>query len=180
MTDNAVEQALGRMGRGMLYLAWLVALALLTWYFQFREEAARNPNSAPQSALLADGTREVVLQRNDGNHYVATGHINGVAVNFLLDTGATLVVVPERLARRLGLEAGVPGIARTANGDVRTYFTRIARLELGNIVLENVRASISTGESMDEVLLGMSALGQLELLQRGAELRLRQHAGAEP
>ena len=162
------------MGRGMMYVAWLLALGLLTWFFQTREDAANNPNRDPASQRLGDGTREVVLQRNRANHYVATGLINGHPVEFLLDTGATRVVVPEALAKRLGLPRGMPGIARTANGEVRTFETRIERLELGAIMLQDVRAIINTGEAMDEVLLGMSALGRLDLQQSGSQLRLRQ------
>ena len=163
-----------RMGRGMMYVAWLLALGMLTWFFQTREDAASNPNRDPESRSLDNGIREVVLERNRANHYVATGRINGHEVEFLLDTGATRVVVPERLAAELGLERGMAGVARTANGEVRTFDTRIRRLEIGQIVLEDVRASISTGEPMREVLLGMSALGRLEMLQSGSRLRLRQ------
>ena len=174
MSEQSPEQAMRRMGRGMMYLSWLIVLALLTWFFKYREDAAWNPNRAPQAMVLQDGTRELVLERNSRNHYVLEGRINGRPVELLLDTGATVVVVPERLAKQLGLERGAPGIAQTANGEVKTYATRIERLEFGNIVLQRVRASISTGAHMDEVLLGMSALGGLELMQSGEQLRIRQ------
>jgi len=114
------------------------------------------------------------LQRNRFNHYVASGLINNTPVVFLLDTGATDVAVPAGLAERLGLKAGVARNAITANGIVQVYDTRIESLQLGSIQLENVRASINPGMSGNEILLGMSALKDLEFSQSGSTLTLKQ------
>lgn len=161
------------LGRGMLIIAWIIGLALLTLVFGRWENYRYNPNSNPNSQMI-DGVREVTLDENVQNHYVAKGTINGKTVTFLLDTGATDVVVPAELARQLGLKPGAQHMAVTANGTVAVNATRINELTLGNIRLHNVRASINPGMDGDEVLLGMSALKQVDFSQRGGKLVLRQ------
>lgn len=164
-----------QLGRGMYFLAWFSVLGLLTLLFGRWEEEQINPNTDPLSRV--DGqVREVVLEGNQRHHYVANGRINGKTVTFLLDTGATDVVVPEPLARKLGLHRGTRTYAHTANGTVTVFSTRIETLDLGAIHLRNVRASINPAMEGQAILLGMSALGQIEFTQRGNQLTLRQVA----
>ena len=168
------QQSAGRRaGRVMLVLAWGAGLWLATHFFGKWEDAQRNPNSAPES-VQGNGYVEVHLASSRQGHYLANGSINGAAVTFLLDTGATQVAVPIEVAQRLGLQAGAPITISTANGRATAHRTRLARLELGDIVLTDVEALIAPGMGGDDVLLGMSALKQLEFTQRGGTLVLRQ------
>ena len=160
----------------MLTIGAILGMVMLTWYFGGVEEKQRNPNADPQSILYA-GTIEVPLKRNRQGHYVVNGRINGHEVEFLLDTGATDVVVPENLARRLNLPYGQRMQAMTANGAVTVYRTQISELEIGEIRLHDISASINTGETFDAILLGMTALGQIEFRQQGNVLTLRQISG---
>ncbi len=162
-------------GRFMLLLFWLSVLGLLALAFGRWEEAQYNPNPEPESATGPGGAVEVVLRRNRKGHYVANGHINGTEVTFLLDTGATDVVVPGPLSERIGLESLARGYAVTAAGTVPVHRTRLESLGLGAIELRNVNATINPHMEGDGVLLGMSALRQVEFTQRGEELRLRYH-----
>jgi aspartyl protease family protein len=172
---ETVEPGTGRIGRAMTYAAWLVVLALLTWFFADWMAHERNPNREVTSRVGPSGVAEVVLQRNRGGHYVATGALDGMPVEVLVDTGASLVVVPEALARRLDLPRGARMLAHTANGTVVNYATRLASVRLGDIVLRDVRAAINPhGE---QVLLGMSFLRRLEMTQRGDTLILRDPPG---
>ncbi|MBU3071036.1 TIGR02281 family clan AA aspartic protease [Aestuariicella sp. G3-2] len=161
------------MGRGMLVIFWLLALGLLTWGFGNWEHQQINPNSNPISSENAQ-YREVILDSNRQHHYVANGQINGQSVTFLLDTGATDVVIPAKLANELGLKRGRAATAYTANGSVRVYATELDNLQLGSIRLRNVRASINPGMDGDGVLLGMSALRSIDFQQRNGQLILRQ------
>lgn len=158
----------------MTVLAWIVVLGLLSALFTGWMEKLNNPNQQVTTVLRTDGVREVVLEQNRAGHYVASGTINGSPVTFLLDTGATSVSVPARVADRLGLERGVPLRANTANGVITTYATRLDRVRLGDIELANVRADINPHMRSGEVLLGMSFLRQLEFTQRDRELTIRQ------
>lgn len=163
-----------RIGFGMIVLAWIVGLGIVTAYFSGWLEEQQNPNQRVETVLRQGGAREVVLQQNRYGHYVANGKINGEQVTFLLDTGATEVSVPARVAERAGLEPGSPARSRTAAGIITTYSTRIDRVELGGIELRGVRAGINPHMRGDEVLLGMSFLRQLDFSQHGDRLTLRQ------
>lgn len=164
-----------RLGTVMMVLAWIAGLALAAQWFAGVEERRRNPNQAPVS-LHAGAAVEVTLERNRQGHYLANGRINGQPVTFLLDTGATFVAVPASLAERLQLPRGRPMMVNTANGLTESWSTRIDTLQLGDIRLHDVSAGVVPGILGEDVLLGMSALKQLEFTQRGNELILRQHA----
>ena len=131
-----------------------------------------NPNRDPVSYSSATGS-EVRLKRNRMGHYVTAGVINGQPVTFLLDTGATDVSVPAHLARSLSLVPGYRQLARTANGTIEVAQTEISTLAIGTIELRNVDANLNPGMQGDQILLGMSALKQLEFTQRGDWLILR-------
>ncbi len=162
-----------QLGKGMIYAAWILALGLLTWLFSGFLDYQRNPNRHVEASADARGNIEVTLRRNRAGHYLAGGQINGQPVVFLLDTGATHVAVPETLANRLGLERKYRSVSRTANGNVTIWSTRLDSVDLGGILLRNVRASILPNMAGNDVLLGMSFLKHLELIQRGDALTLR-------
>lgn len=166
-----------RVGFSMIVLAWIVGLGIATAYFSGWLEHQQNPNQRVETVIRSGGEREVVLRQNRYGHYVANGTINGEAVTFLLDTGATDISVPSRVAERAGLKGGTPARARTAAGVITTYTTVIDSVELGGIQLRKVRAGINPHMRGDEVLLGMSFLRQLEFSQQGDRLTLRQSAG---
>lgn len=159
----------------MVWGMWILVLLLLTLLFGNWEIGQRNPNRSLETQTLADGTREVVLQRNRAHHYVASGEINNKAVEFMLDTGASDISVPGAVAERLNLERGRPVRYQTANGTVTGYRTVLQRVSLGEIVLHDVRASINPHMEGNGVLLGMSFLRHLEFTQRGDTLTLRQY-----
>lgn len=164
-----------RIGQGMLIFSFVLILGGLTFFFDGQLQQQVNPNQNPLSMELTSGIREVVLQQNRQGHYVASGTVNDVPVLFLLDTGATDVAIPESIAIAAGLQGGNASRASTANGVVTVYSTRVDELALGNIVLEGVNASIATSMVGDTILLGMSALRQIEFSQRGNELTLRHY-----
>ncbi|WP_420800885.1 retropepsin-like aspartic protease family protein [Pseudomonas cavernae] len=157
----------------MLILAWGAALLLATHFFGSWEARQRNPNQVPES-VHGDGYVEVRLLSSRQGHYLLDGQINRQAVTFLLDTGATQVAIPSALAERLQLERGAPITVSTANGRATGWRTHLAQLRLGDIQLHDVAALIVPNMDGDEVLLGMSALKQLEFTQRNGTLLLRQ------
>lgn len=145
-------------------------------------QAADHRHRQKQEALRIQAAREaalrertVELQRNQAGHYVAEGRINGSPVLFILDTGATDVSMSLPLARRLGLPLRPGGVTQTANGLVATWTTHLDSVDLGGLVVRNVRSSVLPNMPEDGVLLGMSYLQQLELTQRGDTLTLKLH-----
>lgn len=159
----------------MILGAWLLLLLLLTLLFSQWLEKRNNPNRELMVTTGEGAKAEVVLKRNRAGHYVAPGHINGVAVTFLLDTGATYVAVSSSLADKAGLRRGMQAQSRTANGVVRSWLTVIGQLRLGPIEMRDVKATILPSMPDDEVLLGMSFLKHLTLKQQGGELVISPH-----
>ena len=158
----------------MLIASFALGLIALTYLFDGMLTRQANPNQNPDYVETNTGTREVVLLQNRQGHYVASGLINSVPVTFLLDTGATDVAIPAAIAEAARLSRGPESRAATANGLVTVYSTRIDTLELGNIVLRDINASITPSMGGDTILLGMSALRQIEFTQQGQQLTLRQ------
>lgn len=162
-----------RAGRVLMFVAWGAGLFLATRFFGQWEARQENPNTVVTSTQH-EGYTEVKLVGNGQGHFVANGQINGRAVEFMLDTGATDVAIPSELADSLGLKRGLPVSLSTANGRSQGYRTHLDRLQLGDIVLRDVRALVAPGLGGEQVLLGMSALKQLEFTQRSGTLLLRQ------
>lgn len=173
--DPSSENPHRRLGVRMTIAMWVVVLGLMTMFFQSWQERQHNPNQYLSLSTGSDGVKELILQRNRFGHYVASGSINDVPVVFLLDTGASDISIPGGLAQEMSLKRGRAMVYQTANGAIQVYATRLAKVDLGGIVLGQVRASINPNMQGNEVLLGMSFLKHLEFTQRGDELILRQY-----
>jgi aspartyl protease family protein len=172
--DQQTKNHSRKMGFTMFVLAWLVLIGLLVLFFSGQLNKQYNPNQNPSQQLINGENKEVILQPNKQHHYVVSGTINNSSVVFLLDTGATDVVIPFDIARQLKLNLGQKQYANTANGTVAVYSTVINEITIGNIELHNVKASINPSMKDEVILLGMSALRQIEFSQRGDTLILRQ------
>ena len=96
-------------GKAMWIVAWLLGLFLATRFFAQWQDTQRNPNQQPDSAVGSAYT-EVRLASNGQGHFLASGLINGEAVEFLLDTGATDVAIPAALAGEVSVRLHIPTI----------------------------------------------------------------------
>ncbi|RME34051.1 MAG: TIGR02281 family clan AA aspartic protease [Gammaproteobacteria bacterium] len=109
--------------------------------------------------------------------YMVSGSINGFPVDFLVDTGATLIAMNEAQARRLGIDyklEGKPGHTSTASGIAQTWYVVLREVRVGDIRLENVPAAVIKGSHPSEVLLGNSFLNRLKMERHGQALELIQ------
>lgn len=116
----------------------------------------------------------VVLAADRNGHFVSSGNINGAAVRFLVDTGATMVAMGVEEARRAGVNylAGERGYSQTANGVTPVYKVKLNEVTLGDITLRDVTGVVHENSAIPVVLLGMSFLGKLELRREGDTLTL--------
>ncbi|MBU2277372.1 MAG: retroviral-like aspartic protease family protein [Gammaproteobacteria bacterium] len=163
-----------KLGKGFAIIAWLLLLAVIYLFFDDYLAAQLNPNQQLKSTVGAGGERTVNLIANRQGHYVGTLKLNGQNVDFLLDTGATMVAVSADVARRTGMIQGRAYQTATANGIATVYQSQIDQLQLGDIVLTNLNASIVPNLTGSEILLGMSALKHLEFAQQANQLQLTQ------
>jgi aspartyl protease family protein len=166
-------------GKTFAIIAWLILMLLLFVFFQDTISKQLNPNQQLHSVQGTQGEIRTVLTRNKNGHYVGTALVNEIPVDFMLDTGATTIAIDADTARTLGLPFGQPIRVNTANGVTRAFMSRVQSLQLGDILLHDIPASIvpnltSSGGNA-EILLGMSALKQLEFHQQGNQLTLIQH-----
>ncbi len=115
----------------------------------------------PRQARLQNDT--VIIRKSAGGHFVTEAMINGRPITFLVDTGASDVVISPSDARRLGIdpaELEFSKVYRTANGNVYGAPLRLSSVSIGTLVVRDVRASIN-GADMKNSLLGMSFLERL-------------------
>ena len=112
---------------------------------------------------VVDGTTIVLPRARDG-HYYLTLDINNVPVEFVVDTGASQVVLTQDDAKRIGLNPSslsYLGTASTANGTVRTAAVRLDTVSLGAITDTSVRAVVNDGQMFGS-LLGMTYLSNFD------------------
>ncbi len=103
---------------------------------------------------------KVELPRAPDGHYYVTADVNGLPIRFVVDTGATDLVLSREDAKKVGINAAdmaFYGRAQTANGTVRTAPIKIDSLSIGPIRDTNLRAWVTEGE-MSGSLMGMSYL----------------------
>ena len=127
------------------------------------------------SALSVQSDHATAILASDPNgHFVSSGSINGAAVQFLVDTGATVVSMSVAEAQRAGVNylAGERGYSQTANGVAPIYKVRLAKVTLGEITLRDVDGLVNEGGALPVVLLGMSFLSKLEMRREGDTLTL--------
>ncbi|MCU7935732.1 MAG: retroviral-like aspartic protease family protein [Candidatus Thiodiazotropha sp. (ex Dulcina madagascariensis)] len=115
--------------------------------------------------------------RNQAGAYTTVGTINGLTVNFLVDTGATAVAMHASQAKRLGISyrlEGKPIYVNTANGTTSAYEVTLERVQVGDITLRQIRGFVIDGIGPNRVLLGMSFLNRVKMEDKGEVLLLEQ------
>lgn len=107
----------------------------------------------------------VSLYADSQGHFFGNLNINGAALKYVVDTGATTVSMNSGDAKyaKIDYEKGEKVTMSTANGDVGAYLVKLNTLKIGTITLNNIDAVIHEGGSPPYVLLGMSALNRLEM-----------------
>ena len=126
-------------------------------------------DSVVPSQSYIDGMATVEVPRAPDGHYYLTLDIDNTPVKFVIDTGASDVVLTKADAARIGIDVAnlfYGDIARTANGKVRTAQVRLQNVRLGEIVDLSIGASVNEGE-MDKSLLGMSYLQRYSQIEIG-------------
>ncbi|MEM7662504.1 MAG: TIGR02281 family clan AA aspartic protease [Pseudomonadota bacterium] len=115
----------------------------------------------PEKQLTPDAA--YIFRKEDG-HYWSNASVDGTSVEFLVDTGASIVALTWRDAQRLRLkpkELDFRWSIRTANGETFGASVLLDSIRIGNVRIENVEAMVLKDGLLDHSLLGMSFLGEL-------------------
>src|SRR3954467_207441 len=159
----------------MIFCAVLVAVG--SYMAQMADKWSPAPaaaKAAPPKAQAATvqtdtaaqaGSRSLSMPRDARGHFQTSGRIDGQRVEFMIDTGASVVALNEKSAARFGLRLQ-PGdykaSVNTANGVIKAAPTRIAMIEIGELTVRDVDAMVLPDEALSENLLGLSFLSKLK------------------
>ncbi len=125
-----------------------------------------------EGKVLAHGVLEIPRDR-DG-HFRVSGAVNGVPVQFMVDTGASIISITDRVAERAQLPEGVPIQFQTANGVREGTMRRADRIDVGPLTVNNLRVGTGyTGESEKDALLGQNFLRYFDVSMSGSTMVLR-------
>ena len=153
-------------------MAWLAIFSIILLAYSQRDvlfaELSPGRPSASQDGMLH-------IRRSVSRSFEEVLQINGETVRFLVDTGATDVVLSLRDARRVGFDPAAlefSQTARTANGEVAIAPVMLDTVEFGGLVDRDVPASVNQG-ALDASLLGMAYLSRFDSIEiRGDQMLL--------
>jgi aspartyl protease family protein len=116
---------------------------------------------------------QIVLSAGSGGHFVTQGSINGKAVSFLVDTGATHVSLSQTMAEQIGLDYrnGQRSVGNTANGQVVVYNVTLNTVRIGDVQVYNVEAAVLPA-GLERVLLGNSFLTRFQMKRENDKMTL--------
>jgi aspartyl protease family protein len=120
---------------------------------------------AVAAAPVSSSARIVSLGRDHRGHFQAHGRVDGRQVSFMVDTGASIIALTERDADRLGVRpsrSAFTSAVQTANGVVRAAPVTLNSVDIGGLVVRDVRAVVVSGGGLTENLLGLSYLTRLK------------------
>jgi aspartyl protease family protein len=139
-----------------------------------RQTLAPGEGAAVATTAFGAGGDRVTLAADSRGHFVTTGVVNGTSLRFLVDTGASSIVLSSADARRIGVNylAGTRSFTQTANGTVQVYNVKLDTVRVGDITVNNVDASVIEGDKLPIALLGMSFLNRMEMRRDNSSLTL--------
>lgn len=162
---------LGRLARNLRnILVWAVLFGVLATGYTLWQRTMYA--SAPMTERAADGapaTGIATVRANRRGEYVARGRVNGAPVTFLVDTGASDVVLTRRDAQRIGFDLDRLRFVqryRTANGTIFGAPVRLGEVAIGGVRMADVRGSVADSD-LGASLLGMSFINRLSAFELG-------------
>ncbi len=126
--------------------------------------AAVQPEAAPNGPVSYSG-RSMTLDADRHGHFKAEARIDGRSLDFMVDTGASMVVLRESAAAEIGIHpmpADYTARVSTANGTIKGAPAKLDRVELGDITVFDVAALVLPDEALSQNLLGVSFLSKLK------------------
>ena len=127
-----------------------------------------------RGATASDARQSVTLAADPRGHFFADAIINGQAMRFVVDTGASVVVLNSADAQRMGIDwrKGRQAMMQTANGPTTGYLVKLQSVRVGGIELQNIDGVVVESGLGSYGLLGMSFLNRVEMRRDGEKMEL--------
>lgn len=126
--------------------------------------------SAIEDGSSSGGNRTLVIGQGSGGHYFIEGSVNDSYLNFVIDTGATVVALPLATAASAGVKCEGKAMMQTGNGVAQACTATIQKLKFGHFTLHYVQAVVAP--NLSQPLLGMNVLKQFRVEQDNGQMRL--------
>lgn len=125
---------------------------------------------------MASNAGKATLNADGRGHFSTLGEVNGSATRFIVDTGASLVVLPLAVAKQAGVNLdNAPRVGvQTANGRSRAYKVLLNSIRVGDVRANLVEALVMEDQQLSVALLGMSFLNRVNMNREGDLLTLTQ------
>ena len=135
------------------------------------------PAAVVPSQSTSTGYRMVTLRSDRNGHFQVEARVEGRPVEFMVDTGASMIAMRETAAARLGIhpsERDYTVKTQTANGVGRAARVQLNSVEVNGIVVRDVEAFVVPDEALSTNLLGMSFLSRVRWSHDRGKLVLEQ------
>jgi aspartyl protease family protein len=165
-TPTGIDISRGlKWGPFWIVVFWTVVMGVL--YF------AMNHYLKPKKQIVT-ASGDLIIPRSIDGHFYAQGTVNGSPANFMVDTGATLVMVSDQLARRAEIGSGIPATFQTANGELSGRIVPGVSVSVGPVSVTGVRVAVGlVGRDAGEALLGQSFLSKFDVVFQKDQMTLR-------
>jgi aspartyl protease family protein len=118
-----------------------------------------------EPSQASGGQHTMVLSSDHAGHFKVDARVDGRPIDFMVDSGASLVIMRESAAARVQIfpkPTDYTARVSTANGTIRAAPTTLDRIEVGDITIFDVPALVLPDEALGQNLLGVSFLSRLK------------------
>jgi aspartyl protease family protein len=168
----------------VLMAAAMLALGVIAVRFVDQTSRAHSGNAAmtaspkaSPSSPSSNNSRSVTLNKSNGGHFWTEARVDGRRIEFVVDTGASAIALRESDAARLGIhptQRDYTVKVNTANGVSRAAPVDLRMVEIGNVVVRDVRALVHPDNGLGVNLLGMTFLGKVRWMHDRGKLIIEQ------
>jgi aspartyl protease family protein len=168
-----------------LLIGALILIGVGVFAVRLLDQNARtsaNANAAAKTMTVAQApapsnARSMTIKRNDGGHFAVDARVDGRRIAFMVDTGASQITIRESDAARLGFhprQSDYTVRISTANGEGRAAVVELRMVEVGDIVVRDLRALVVPDNALSVNLLGMSFLSRVRWTHDRGKLTIEQ------
>ena len=164
---------------GQIVIACFMLLAAGVVAVRYVDGIGQGPAVAavPAASTVAYNSRSITIPRAMNGHFTTDARVDGVRLSFVVDTGATHIALRQSEAARLGLRPSARDYrakVQTANGIINVAVVDLNTVEVGGVIVRDLKALVHPDAGLAENLLGMSFLSRVRWTYDRGRLLLEQ------